>query len=126
MSPLIDLQENGSFDNESSVVNRLAQAGFNIESAAFTITWWQIAEEIAETLMENGIEPHRLDNDLLTGLARDAQKALDDDLILAWRNVVCSKVISNPEIEPFLPLPDIEDDEGLLTEEYENANSSGR
>ena len=125
MSPFLDLPENGSLENEFSVVNRLAQAGFRIESAAFTITWRQIAEAIAETLIENGIDPQRLDDDLLTGMALDSHNALDDDAILAWRDIVRSKVISNPEIEPFLQLPDIEDDEGPLIEYYEYATRLG-
>ena len=125
MSSFLEPLENGSRDKESSGVNRLAQAGFTTDSPAFTITWGEIAEEIAETLVEIGLDPDQLDVDLLNGMAREAQKALNDDEILSWREIVRAKIIFIPEIEPFLHLPDIEDDEGPLTEAYENATRLG-
>jgi hypothetical protein len=125
MSPILDLPEKGGQINASEFPGRLGHTGICSETAALTITWGEIAEEIAETLVVIGLDPDQLDVDLLNGMAREAQKALNDDEILSWREIVRSKIISMPEIEPFLHLPDIEDDEGPLTEAYENATQLG-
>lgn len=125
MSPFLDLPEKGGHNNGSEFLGRLAHTGICTETVAVTITWGEIVEEIAETLVVIGLDPDQLDVDLLNGIAREAQKALNDDDILSWREIVRSKIISMPEIEPFLHLPDIEDDEGPLTEAYENATRLG-
>ena len=103
----------------------LAQAGYGMEAPAFVITWGQVAEVLARTLADYGLTPDRLDKGMLIDLVQDAQKALENDDVFSWRDILRANATSNPRIMAFLEPPDMEDDEGPLTELYENATRLG-
>jgi hypothetical protein len=99
----------------------LAHAGFSMEKPAFSITWGQIAEEIAHTLSDHGLPPDRLEEDFLIDLAQGIQKVLQNDDVLFWHNSVRAYTTDQPTFMAFMSSPNEEDDEGSLTEQYENA-----
>jgi hypothetical protein len=107
------------------VSKNLAQAGFSLDQPAFSITWGQIAEEIAHTLTDYGLPPDRLDEELLIDLAQGIQKVLQNDDVLSWRNSVRTLVAEHPILMVFNSPMDDQDDEGPLTEQYENASRLG-
>lgn len=98
----------------------LAHAGFSMEKPAFSITWGQIAEEIAQTLSDHGFPPDRLEEDFLIDLAQGIQKVLQNDDVLFWRYSVRAYTMEQPTFMAFMSSSNEEDDEGSLTEQYEN------
>ena len=60
MDQLPTLQQLEYLESGFEVSKILAQAGFSMEKPAFSITWGQIAEEIAHTLSDHGLSPDRL------------------------------------------------------------------
>lgn len=125
MDQLTTLQHLEYLETGFEVSKILAQAGFGMEAPAFVITWGQVAEVLAHTLADYGLTPDRLDKSLLIDLVQDAQKALENDDVLSWRDILRANATSNPGIMAFLEPPDMEDDEGPLTELYENATRLG-
>ncbi len=119
----------------------LAQAGIPMDKPAFFITWGQIAEEIAHTLVDYGLSLDRLreshaglsrdsitgagEEDFLYDLAQGVQKILQNDDVLFWRDSIRTLTVEHPALTDFLSPLDIEDDEGPLTEQYENATRIG-
>jgi len=125
MDQLTTLQHLEYLETGFEVSKILAQAGYGMEAPAFVITWGQVAEVLAHTLADYGLTPDRLDEGLLIDLVQDAQKALENDDVLSWRDILRSNTTSNPGIMAFLEPPDMEDDEGPLTELYENTTRLG-
>ena len=137
MDQLPTLQQLEYLESGFEVSKILAQAGFSMEKPAFSITWGQIAEEIARTLSDHGLTPDRLResrarqgrnsingagvDDFLIDLAHGIQKVLQNDDVLFWRNSVRAYTKDQPTIMAFMSSPNEEDDEGPLTEQYENA-----
>ena len=117
-------------------VQELAHAGFSMEKPAFSITWGQIGEEIAHTLSDHGLPPDRLHQsragqgrdsingageDFLIDLAQGIQKVFQNDDVLFWRNSVRAYTTDHPTVTAFTTSNLVKDDEGPLTEQYENA-----
>lgn len=125
MDQLTTLQHLEYLETGFEVSKILAQAGYGMEAPAFVITWGQVAEVLAHTLADYGLTPDRLDESLLIDLVQDAQKALENDDVFSWRDIFRANATSNPGIMAFLEPPDMEDDEGPLTELYENATRLG-
>jgi hypothetical protein len=125
MDQLTTLQHLEYLETGFEVSKILAQAGYGMEAPAFVITWGQVAEVLAHTLADYGLTPDRLDESLIIDLVKDAQKALENDDVLSWRDILRANATSNPGIMAFLEPPDMEDDEGPLTELYENATRLG-
>lgn len=125
MDQLTTLQHLEYLETGFEVSKILAQAGYGMEAPAFVITWGQVAEVLAHTLADYGLPPDRLDESLIIDLVQDAQKALENDDVLSWRDILRANATSNPGIMAFLEPPDMEDDEGPLTELYENATRLG-
>jgi len=125
MNPFYDLPDDGLLEAGDEVTKRLTRAGIQLDTPAVVITWAQIAEEIAMTVAEAGFDTDSLEDSQLAGMAREAQKAFENDTILIWRIIVREKVQSLLGIPDDFPLPDFEDDEGPLAEEYENATRLG-
>jgi len=121
MDQLPTLQQLEYLESGFEVSKILAHAGFSMEKAAFSITWGQIAEEIAHTLSDHGLPPDRLAEDFLIDLAQGIQKVLQNDDVLFWRNSVRAYTTDQPTFMAFMSSPNEEDDEGSLTEQYENA-----
>jgi hypothetical protein len=125
MDQLPTLQQLEYMETGFEVSKNLAQAGFSLDQPAFSITWGQIAEEIAHTLTDYGLPPDRLDEELLIDLAQGIQKVLQNDDVLSWRNSVRTLVSEHPILMVFNSPMDDQDDEGPLTEQYENASRLG-
>ena len=121
MDQLPTLQQLEYLESGFEVSKILAHAGFSMEKPAFSITWGQIAEEIAHTLADHGLPPDRLEEDFLIDLAQGIQKVLQNDDVLFWRNSVRAYTTDQPTFMAFMSSPNEEDDEGSLTEQYENA-----
>jgi len=121
MDQLPTLQQLEYLESGFEVSKILAHAGFSMEKPAFSITWGQIAEEIAHTLSDHGLPPDRLEGDFLIDLAQGIQKVLQNDDVLFWRNSVRAYTTDQPTFMAFMSSPNEEDDEGSLTEQYENA-----
>jgi hypothetical protein len=121
MDQLPTLQQLEYLESGFEVSKILAYAGFSMEKPAFSITWGQIAEEITHTLSDHGLPPDRLEKDFLIDLAQGIQKVLQNDDVLFWRNSVRAYTSDHPTLMAFMSSPNVEDDEGSLTEQYENA-----
>ncbi len=121
MDQLPTLQQLEYLESGFEVSKILAHAGFSMEKPAFSITWGQIAEEIAHTLSDHGLPPDRLEEDFLIDLAQGIQNVLQNDDVLFWRNSVRAYTTDQPTFMAFMSSPNEEDDEGSLTEQYENA-----
>jgi len=137
MDQLPTLQQLKYLESGFEVSKILAQAGFQMDKPAFSITWGQIAEEIAHTLADHGLPADRLREsragqgrdfnngagveDFLIDLAQGVQKVLQNDDVLFWRSSIRAYTTDQPTFTAFMSSPNEEDDEGPLTEQYENA-----
>ena len=121
MDQLPTLQQLEYLESGFEVSKILAQAGFPMDKPAFAITWGQIAEEIAHTLADHGLPPDRLEEDFLIDLAQGAQKVLQNDDVLFWRNCIRAYTSDQPILRALMNSQNEDDDEGSLTEQYENA-----
>ena len=125
MDQIPTLQQLEYMETGFEVSKNLAQAGFSMDQPAFSISWGQIAEEIAHTLADYGLPPDRFDEEQLIDLAQGIQKVLQNDDVLFWRNSVRTLVSEHPILMAFNSPMDDQDDEGSLTEQYENASRLG-
>ena len=121
MDQLPTLQQLEYLESGFEVSKILAQAGFQMDKPAFAITWGQIAEEIAHTLADHGLPPDRLEEDFLIDLAQGVQKVLQNDDVLFWRNCIRAYTSDQPILRALMNSQNEDDDEGSLTEQYENA-----
>ncbi len=121
MDQLPTLQQLEYLESGCEVSKILAQAGFPMDKPAFAITWGQIAEEIAHTLAEYGLPADRLEEDFLIDLAQGVQKVLQNDDVLFWRSSIRTFTTDHPTVTAFTCANLDKDDDGPLTEQYENA-----
>jgi len=121
MDQLPTLQQLEYLKSGFEVSKILAQAGYPMDKPAFSISWEQIAEEIGHTLADYGLSPDRLEEGFLIDLAQGVQKVLQNDDVLFWRNSIRAYTTDHPTLMAFMNSPNEEDDEGPLTEQYENA-----
>ena len=103
------------------VAKRLAHTGYYMEMPAHIITWGQIAKELSHVLVDHGIEPDEVTDDTLTDLIEEVKKTLNNEDILHWREIIRIRLISLEGVFPESQEPD----EGVLTEQYENATRLG-
>ncbi len=125
MDPVTTLQHLEYLESGFEVSKQLAHAGYRMNAPALVITWGQIAEAIAQILSDYGIPPDRLDEEIFKEIAQSVQRGLETVDGSTWREVVCQFVTTSPSILSLLEAPDVEDDEGPLTEQYENASRLG-
>lgn len=121
MDQLPTLQQLEYLESGFEVSKILAHAGFSMEKPAFSITWGQIAEEIAHTLADHGLPPDRFEEDFLIDLVQGIQKVLQNDDVLFWRNCIRDYTSDQPILRALMNSQNEDDDEGSLTEQYENA-----
>jgi hypothetical protein len=128
MDQVLSLQHLEYLETGFEVSKILAHAGYRMDQAAFTITWGQLAEAVAHTLSDDGLSTDRLEERFIVDLVESLQKALSQDEILDWQETVGEFITAQPEIvnllDPENAYPssiDNEDEEGPLTEQYENA-----
>ncbi|HML39561.1 MAG TPA: hypothetical protein PKD23_02655 [Bellilinea sp.] len=121
MDHLPTLQQLEYLESGFEVSKILAHAGFSMEKPAFSITWGQIAEEISHTLADHGLPLDRFEDDFLIDLVQGIQKVLQNDDVLFWRTCIRAYTSDQPILKAFIDSQNQEDDEGSLTEQYENA-----
>ena len=121
MDQLPTLQQLEYLESGFEVSKILAHAGLPMEKPAFSITWGQIAEEIAHTLADHGLPPDRFEEDFLIDLVQGIQKVLQNDDVLFWRNCIRAYTSDQPALRALMNLQNEDEDEGSLTEQYENA-----
>ena len=95
------LQQLEYLESGFEVSKILAHAGFSIEKSAFSITWGQIAEEIAHTLADHGLPLDRLEDEFLIDLAQGIQKVLQNDDVLFWRSSIRTFTTDHPTVTAF-------------------------
>jgi len=125
MEPLPTLKHLEYMETGFEVSKILAQAGFSMEKPAFSITWGQVAEQIAQTLADHGLCPDRFREEFLIDLAQSVQKVLQNEDVLLWRSSIHTLTTEHPTFLAFMSSTNDEEDEGPLTEQYENATRVG-
>jgi len=125
MDPLPTLKHLETMETGFEVSKILAQAGFTMEKAVFSITWGQVAEQIAQTLADHGLCPDRFSEDFLIDLAQSVQKVLQNEDVLLWRSSIHTLTTEHPTFLAFYSSTNEEEDEGPLTEQFENATRIG-
>jgi hypothetical protein len=66
----------------------LVQAGYLMDEPAFQITWGQIAEEIAHTLADHGIEMDLIGEKKVLEMVVESADVLKNEDVLFWRESV--------------------------------------
>jgi len=126
MEPLPTLKHLETMETGFEVSKILAQAGFSMEKLAFSITWGQVAEQIAQTLADHGLGPDRFSEDFLIDLAQSVQKVLQNEDVLCWRSSIHTLTTEHPAFLAFSsPTRGDEEDEGPFTKQFENATRLG-
>ncbi len=103
----------------------LAHSGYPAEAPAFSITWGQIAEAIAQDVIAHNLAQHQLSEETVVILADKIQRDLKQMSPQCWQEIVLDRVMTNQAINPALWEPEYEPDEGPLVEQYENATRLG-
>jgi hypothetical protein len=103
----------------------LAHSGYPADAPAFSITWGQIAEAIAQDVIAHNLAQHQLSEETVVVLAGKIQKDLKQMDTRGWQEIVLDRVRTNQAINPALWEPEYEPDEGPLVEQYENATRLG-
>jgi hypothetical protein len=103
------------------VAKRLAHAGYNMEMPAHIITWGQIVKELSRVLVDHGIEPDEITDETLIDLIEEVKETLNNEDILRWREIIRIRITSLENVFPETQ----ELDEGVMTEQYENATRLG-
>ena len=103
----------------------LAHSGYQADAPAFAVTWGQIAESIAQTVLAHNLPTGQLTEETVVILADIIRRDLIQMDPMNWREIVLDRVMTNQAINPALWEPDYEPDEGPLTEMYENATRLG-
>ena len=117
MDPLMILQKEKYLNVGFEVAKRLAHAGYNLERPASTLTWGQIARVLSRALVDLGIEPDQVSDETLCELAEWVKEILD----LHWREFIRLRITHLANIFP----ENQEPDEGVFSEQYENATRLG-
>lgn len=116
------------------IAKLLAHNGYPSDAPAFTVTWGQIAEAVAQTVLAHNLPTGQLTEETVVILADKIQHDLKELDSLNWRKImldrvmtpICSSMgVTSREINPALWEPDYEPDEGPQTEMYENATRLG-
>jgi len=116
---------NETLELSFEIAKYLAHNGYPSEAPAFTVTWGQIAEAVAQTVLAHNLPSGQLTEETVVILADKIQHDLNDLDPLNWREIVLDRVMTSREINPALWEPELEPDEGPLTEMYENATRLG-
>jgi len=103
----------------------LAHSGYPAEAPAFSITWGQIAEEIARIVIAHNLPSGQLTEETVVILADTIRRDIQEMDPFNWREMVLDRVMTSKAINPALWEPEYEPDEGPLVEQYENATRLG-
>lgn len=99
-----------------TLLKRMQKMGYEPDAAAFGVTWSQLAENLANIIRQQGWTAEYLSEECLDVCLNRASEALKNQEILPWEwsaQIAMENVVF-PPIEPE------SDDEGPLTEQYEN------
>jgi hypothetical protein len=107
------------------IAKLLAHNGYPADAPAFAVTWGQIAEAIAQTVLSHNLPTDTLTEEITVILADTIRRDLLEIDPLNWRETVLDRVMTCRAINPALWEPDTEPDEGPLVEQYENATRLG-
>ncbi len=118
------LKETIELEAHTALPQILAQAGYLPSTLAHVITWGGLAEAIVEILAEVGISPENLDEVALLNIARNTIATVEAGEHLTWHERVRICILFDPAVVLVFNPPD-SDDEGPLTEAYENATRLG-
>ena len=111
----IEEQRNHEITYEA-LLERMQQSGYEPGAAAFGITWSQLALILAAIICQHGRAADDLSEERLDECLQKASESLQNQEILPWEwsaKIAMENVVF-PAVEPE------NDDEGPLTEEYEN------
>jgi hypothetical protein len=103
----------------------LAHNGYPEDAPAFAITWGQVAEAIAQSVLAHNLPTEPLTGDTVLTLPGAIQADLAGLNIFPWPDVILDRVMTSPALNPALWDFGQEPDEGPLTEAYENATRLG-
>ena len=103
----------------------LAQSGYPSDAPAFSVTWGQVAEAIAQDVIAHNLAQQQLSEETVVVLAGKIEQDLKQIDSRVWQEIVLDRVMTNPAINPAYWEPDNEPDEGPLVELYENATRLG-
>ncbi len=110
----------------TEVSRQLVQAGYQMETPVFSITWGQVTEVLAQTLADHGIDAGQVEDDLVLDLAQRVESALEMEDILHWREIVRFSATASPGLYALYQPPEPDsDDDGPLTERFENSTRLG-
>ena len=121
MDQLMAYQKDKYLNVGFEVAKRLAHTGYNMEMPAHIITWGQIAKELSHVLVDHGIEPDEVTDDTLIDLIEEVKETLNNEDIFHWREIIRIRLTSLEGVFPESQEPD----EGVFTEQYENATRLG-
>jgi hypothetical protein len=99
-----------------TLLKRMQHLGYEPGAAAFGITWSQLALVLAGMICQHGSVVEDLSNERLDDCLQRTSETLQNQEILPWE--WSAKIAMENEVFPAVE-PDC-DDEGLLTEAYEN------
>ena len=121
-----DSQGNASSSRKEEILRHLAGLGYEPHKSAFEITYENLAQFLAEVLERFQVPEEVVTGAFVTDLIERAEKALHNSDALQWPYVLYVIFEEGvPEQYRQWPEPDIEPDEGPLTEQYENSTRLG-
>ncbi len=116
---------NDSMELAFEVSKLLAQNGYPADAPAFAVTWGQIAEVIAQSVVGHNLPAEQLSEETVLTLAGGVQSEFAKLDPFPWKERVLDCVMSSPALNPALWDFDQESDEGPLSEQFENATRLG-
>ncbi len=125
MDQIPTLQQLEYLETGFEVSKILAQNGLTMDQAAFSITWGQIAIEIAHIFADHGLPADRLNQTFVTGIAGDIGEELQKGDVLPWRSFILDAVTGHPAFQSLMATGESDEGETLFTEQYENATRMG-
>ncbi len=121
-----DTQANTTSSRKEEILRHLAELGYEPHKSAFEITYENLAQFLAEVLERFQVPDEVVTGAFVTNLIERAEKALHNSDALQWPYVLYVIFEEGvPEQYRQWSEPDIEPDEGPLTEQYENSTRLG-
>jgi len=119
-------QANPALTKKDEIIRRMVKLGYEPRKSAFEITYENLAQFLAEVLERFQVPDEVVTDAFVCGLIEQAEKALHNSDALQWPYVLYVIFEEGvPEQYRQWPEPDIEPDEGPLTEQYENSTRLG-
>lgn len=119
-------QANPEPSRKEEIVSRMAELGYEPRKSAFEITYENLAQFLAEVLERFQVPDEVVTDAFVNDLIERAEKALNNSDALQWPYVLYVIFEEGvPQEYRQWAEPDIEPDEGPLTEQYENSTRLG-